>query len=433
MSMYDELLFSDRLGRLDSRETDYWRMIFSKVLKVGEEYEVEIPRNRDIDEMVEEYRGLFRPTRSVDHVGEYGIYDVTTDGSVRNGIELITVGRRFDWNVFYDMNKTIMDTFRGSDFNTSHHTGMHIHLLAGYTSNGTSELERAVPEIILANFYQLHKIFAPELYWIASGGTTDYALTRYVLFRRPPFEYSAVSTPMEQIKNSMSEKYGKYQMFNMERSRIYGRNVERFHVEIRHPDTHLSPAYSSALVALEVAMLKKAIDLSQCGIISIKNESIQSKKILFDKFVNLGIGDRDSDSSELTQEDIEKLQVMTSNMVRWFKSEIISISSVAYDILQKIAVKPSSLRRIEGKSWRQIDEDIYSPKMMDSDKKNNIVEMIILHQIIDCRTVAEWKKKVSDRLEIPMQKTSELINLIGKERFVVWDKELGSMMFKQII
>jgi hypothetical protein len=431
--MFDYLLFNDRLGKLSTRDCEYWQMMFRKILKVGEEFEVQAPSNVDLDDIYDYFNSAFNPSRSIHNHGRHGIKEVMGDGSVPHGVEVVTVGKRFDWKTFYQMNQHIMDNFHKHDIHTSHHTGMHIHLLAGYTNNEMTELERNVPEIILANFYQLHRIFAPELYWIASGGCQDYAITRYVLFRRPPFDFSATNTPMSVIREEMSERYGKYQMVNLNHSRIAGREIKQFHVEIRHPDTHLSPAVSTALVALEVALLHKAIDLSQCGIISIKQDEYDFKKSIFDKFVNFGTGDRESDSTDLDQEDIENLQLRTSAMVRWLKGEIYNINPVAYDILKKIAVTPSSLMRISGMSWSQIDEKIYTPRMIDRENVDKLLEMIVLQQITDCGTDGEWINKASERLRLPIEKTNQLLKDMSHERVMVFDDELGGYMMKSIV
>jgi hypothetical protein len=436
--MFEKMMFSNRLGRITSRDSDYWKMIFNKVLKVGEEFEVHVPDNLYGDYIFNRFREDFRPTGNLECIGEHGVYDVKTDGSVPNGMELVTVGRRFNWKTFYDQNKKIMEKFQQHDFYTTHNTGMHIHLLAGYSSDsGTSELEKNVPELILANLYQLHRIFAPELFWIASGGATRYAITRYTLFRRPPFDLSPMNQSMRDIQGEMSARYGKYQMVNMNHVKWNGdgshREISRFHVEIRHPDTHLSPAYSTALVALEVALLNKAIEISQCGIISMKQEEYDFRKNLFEKFANMGTGDRDSDSSELTDDDIKKLEEMSSDMIKWFKSEITSISPVAYEILKKIAVTPASMMRIGGKSWKMIEEHLYTPELVDIENTDKLIQIIVMQQITDCKNMNTWKDKASNRLSVPFQKVNELLQYLGKEKIVVFDKEIGAMMFKQIV
>jgi hypothetical protein len=434
VSMFEKLMFSTQRGRLNSRDTEYWKMMFSKLIKVGEEFEVHIPSNLNQGEIFNRFRRDFSPTGSVNHVGEHGIFEVATDGSVPNGMELVTVGRRFDWKTFYEMNKKIMDKFQEYDFYTTHHTGMHIHILASYNSdNGARELERNVPEIILANYYQLHRIFAPELFWIASGGATNYALTRYTLFRRPPFDYTPLQNSMSDIRTAMNNKYGKYQMINLNPLQFEGRDISRFHVEIRYPDTHLSPAYANALVALEVAMLNKAIDISQCGLISMKQDEYDTRRKLFDKFANMGTGDRDSDSSELTEKDIANLESMATEMVRWFKSEVTALSPVAYEILKKIAVAPASQMRVGGKSWRMIEEHIYPAELVDSENVDKLFQIISLQQVTDCPSSNQWKNKVAARLEVELSKVNELLDYLGREKIVVFDKEIGSMLVKQIV
>jgi hypothetical protein len=437
VSMFEKLMFSNsansRAGRLTSREVDYWKVMFNKILKVGEEFEVHIPDNANHNEIFTRFNRDFTPTGTVEYVGDTGVLEVKTDGSVPNGMELVTVGRRFNWKTFYEMNKQIIDKFQENDFYTTHHTGIHIHMLAGYSNSGTSELERNVPEIILANYYQLHRIFAPELFWIASGGTNNYAITRYILFRQPPFDYTPLNHSMDQIREGMNSKYGKYQMINLNPSSIGRDGINRFHVELRYPDTHLSPAYATALVALEVAMLNKAIDISQCGVISMKQDEYDFRRKLFDKFANLGTGDRDSDSSELTDLNLKQLQTMTKEMIKWFKSEISAQSPVAYEILKKIAVEPASQLRIGGKSWRMIEDYIYPPELVDSENADKLIQIISLQQVTDCGSANAWKNKVSGRLSVPMDKVNELLEYLGKEKIVVFDKEIGAMMFKQIV
>lgn len=434
ISMFEKLMFSNRLGRLTSRDTDYWKTMFSKLIKVGEEYEVHIPQNLNQGRVFEDFRNTFRPTGSVDYVGQDGVYEVKTDGSVPNGMELVTVGRRYDWKTFYDMNKKIMDKFQEYDFYTTHHTGMHIHILASYSGEyGVSELEKSVPEIILANYYQLHRIFAPELFWLASGGANPWSITRYILFRRPPFDYSPMQHSMREIRSAMSDRYGKYQMINLNPLDFDSNGVRKFHVEIRYPDTHLSPAYASAIVALELAMLNKAIDISQCGLISMKQDEYDMRRSLFDKFANMGTGDRDSDSSELTEKDISNLETMTTEMVKWFKSEIMALSPVAYEILKKIAVTPASQMRIGGKSWKMIEDYIYPQELIDSENVDKLFQIISLQQVTDCPSMNQWKNKVAQRLEVEVSKVNELLDYLGREKVVVFDREIGSMLCKQVV
>jgi hypothetical protein len=177
-------------------------------------------------------------------------------------------------------------------------------------------------------------------------------------------------------------------------------------------------------------MLNKAIEISQCGIISMKQDEYDSRRTLFDKFANMGTGDRDSDSSELTDEDIKSLEQMTSDMIRWFKSEIVTQSPVAYEILKKIAITPASIMRISGKSWRMIEEHIYPQELVDSESVDKLNQIMVFHQITDCPNVTVWKNKVSSRLEIPITKVNELLDYMGREKTVAFDREIGAMLVK---
>jgi hypothetical protein len=148
--------------------------------------------------------------------------------------------------------------------------------------------------------------------------------------------------------------------------------------------------------------------------------------------VNLGTGERESDSSDLTKEDIEELQVMTNSMVRWFKPEIMSVSPVAYNILQKMSSTPSSSLRLNGKNWSEIEEFYYSPKVVASQHKERVVQAIILQEIDGLKNGTEWKKAIAGILGISVAQANEILAYVGRERLVVWDSEIGSMTFKQI-
>jgi hypothetical protein len=147
----------------------------------------------------------------------------------------------------------------------------------------------------------------------------------------------------------------------------------------------------------------------------------------------MGTGDRESDSTDLEQDDIENLQLRTSALIRWLKAEISNLNPIAYDILKKMSVSPSSLMRINGMSWQQIDEKIYTPKMIDRENVDKLMEMLILQQITDCPSNEEWISKASERLSLPQIKTEQLLRDLGTEKIVVFDDELGSYMFKSIV
>jgi hypothetical protein len=89
--------------------------------------------------------------------------------------------------------------------------------------------------------------------------------------------------------------------------------------------------------------------------------------------------------------------------------------------------------RINGMSWQQIDEKIYTPKMIDRENVDKLMEMLILQQITDCPSNEEWISKASERLSLPQIKTEQLLRDLGTEKIVIFDDELGSYMFKSIV
>jgi hypothetical protein len=89
--------------------------------------------------------------------------------------------------------------------------------------------------------------------------------------------------------------------------------------------------------------------------------------------------------------------------------------------------------RINGMSWSQIEEKIYTPRMVDQENIDKLVRMIMLQQITDCDSNNEWIELASNTLSLPLDKTASLLKDISMERVITFDEELGGMMLKQIV
>lgn len=374
---------------------------------------------------------IMPPTKSVDIVGS-GIHSITDDGSVPNGIEIITVGRRYHFETFYEQNSKIIAKVLENKGFVSNNCSTHFHILSGYTSHGVKELEKPVPQTILANYYQLHNIFAPYLFWITSTGELDYALTRYMLFRMPLDEFSNYYPDMVHLKSVIYDTYQRYCMFNMSNLRFAkNKDIDRFHIELRYPDGNLSPACVTAYIALELALLFKAIELSRYGRINnLPREECVITQKLFKSFANLGTGDRDSDTDGFIGSNNHRLiRKRTFEMIWFLKSQLINLDNYSYGILTKLAETPPSVMRVKGATWKNIDNELYTPLQWNEELKS-VVEIIELQKFRNCHSMKNWEQEVSKYLGFDLRKVQKIMTILRQQKHIYYDTEIGQPIIK---
>jgi hypothetical protein len=125
-----------------------------------------------------------RPTNSWGIPGQNCIAEVTTDGSLKGdkGVEVTTVGRRLEYKSFYEMIKLVCDTVMPRGAYVDERTSIHMHFLAAYYRSlnkkskeggsapmNTTELEKPLPEVVLANVHQLFRKYQNALSWMSMG------------------------------------------------------------------------------------------------------------------------------------------------------------------------------------------------------------------------------------------------------------------------
>jgi hypothetical protein len=110
---------------------------------------------------------FFQPTGRINDFGKYGVYQVKTDGSIQNGLELCTVGRRLDFLDLFVQYDNIINVMMMYEPNMYENAGLHNHVLFDYSDSYTC-LEKPVPGIIFKNFCQLLRRYAPALVWLTS-------------------------------------------------------------------------------------------------------------------------------------------------------------------------------------------------------------------------------------------------------------------------
>lgn len=401
----------------------------------------------------------FNPNNTYGLVSPTGVHSITTDGSLlgEKGAEVITVGRRVDYWEFYKMAKNINEqtVARGGYINERCST--HMHLLASYYGkvvprNGdtsvpsrVSELEKDMPEIILANLHQLVRRYQNAMTWMMMGLDDPNRLTRWEKFRVSVLPTSAILNSMAEVKNIVADQAGgtKYGWINYNQVEFgLSGNVRRFHVEFRAADSLLSHSAIAAIACMYYALLIKAVEISRYGIVEVGDkEWSDHAQIVKDSLMNnmkaYGDGDRFSDTSHL-REHYGLLASESLELVRQLKHILIKIGP-AYEVLEKLAEKPCALRRCNGDGWEQIEQDLSVLMSEEGKIEVSIREIIDLRHISECKDIIEWVDGVSKVLGADPQtygvapdlehSIHKFIETKQNDGELVWSNPIGAPVF----
>ena len=357
-----------------------------------------------------------RPNNTYGLISDTGVHSITTDGSLlgEKGAEIITVGRRIDYWEFYKMAKNINErtVIRGGYLNER--CSIHMHLLASYYGKlipnsekssipvKVSELEKDMPEVILANLHQLVRRYQNAMTWMMMGLDEPKRMTRWEKYRVSVLPISAILNPMIEVKDQVASNAGgnKYGWINYNQV-AFGENgaVKRFHVEFRACDSLLSHSAIAAIACMYYALLIKAVEISRYGVVEIGNKewldrAQKVKECLLNNMKGYQDGDRFGDTKNLSPH-YDLLTSESLELVRQLKHILIQIGP-AYEVLEKLAEKPIALRRCEGQSWEEIEDDLKVLINEEGHLENLIREIIDLRHISECKNITEWVETVND-------------------------------------
>ncbi len=415
----------------------------------------------DAETIRQEMRELLQPTEFVGDFGKKGVFEVKKDNSLINngGIEVPTVGRRIHWNSFYRMCKDILDPIVERGGFVNERCGQHYHILAGYLGDGrdkgiagprlgraVSELEKPIPEIVVANLHQLHRRYELAMFWIMSAGDTAGALTRWARFRQSLRRFSALHSRMQKIQaemfetvlgmNTASNQKGKYASVAYHFCKFDDAgDVTTFHIENRIADGTLSPAVATAWAMLCYALVLKAVRLSQYGIMEDGSDAyrLKIKEVqphLIDGERRDWGDNRTADTSEI-RPYIPWLRENACEMINWLKPELSNLGP-AYDVLISLADKPCSIRLIEGRSWQQIEDDLYAPfaqgghgQILNADE---IREAVDLGSVMDCDHIEMWIEELAAYLGQNPPSVADAVHQLIQNGEFRWSDPVGSLI-----
>lgn len=395
------------------------------------------------------------PTNTLSSVGKKGVFEVIKDGSLLgdHGVEITTVGRRVSFESFMKQTSEIMTKCVDNGAYLNERCSVHMHLIAGYfkmvvkdgavaihykkgdgSESNFSELETAMPEIILANFHQLIRRYHNALTWISSAGEDYKKLTRWVKFRKSILQYSAVKQNMRKVMQDMVANGdghgGRYYSINYAPIRFnQDGTIRTFHLESRFCDGLLSPSASSALAILLYTLLLKSISLSQFGIVhsgdgKYMKEAREIQATLSNNNGNWG-GPRHSDTSGF-EPYREIVRQQANDMLDLLRSEL-RAHGETMNILRKLSDMPCSMRLCKGDSWEKIESDLSGSLDIESPTIKTVLSLIDMSYIDDCIDIGEWVSTISEDLKLSEDNVSSTVKLLTKKNIVVWDGVSGTL------
>lgn len=415
---------------------------------------------RNPDEIRDMMHKELNPSHCYGIVSKCGVHSITRDGSLLGdkGAEVVTVGRRVDYWEFYRMSKMIIDSAISRGAYMNERCSTHMHLLASYYGKVTdpkklevspegvptniSELEKPMPQIILANFHQLCRRYQNAMTWMTMALDRPEHMTRWEKFRVSVLNVSAVLNSMRRVKELVRDHSGnnKYGWVNYECCKLNSNSdVERFHVEMRVADGMLCPSAIAALGCMYYALAIKAVEISKYGVLEVgDDEWMEQAKSVKETILN-GTGSYEGSrlgDTSCASRHYDILRAESYDLLRQLKHILIRIGP-AYHVLEKLAERPISLRRCDGESWEEIEKDLEIPMSKETSFETKLSEYIDLRLVDECKTVEEWVVAVSQAMkDDPDFETPEMLeNKIGtyvdtkrNEGEMVWSENLGSVV-----
>jgi hypothetical protein len=308
--------------------------------------------------------------------------------------------------------------------------GLHFHLIGiGLAEN--------IPEIILANLWNMARKYAPGLKFLTSGGNTWQGLCRrrqnnahQEFLRQSPMSMRMAEI-QQRLKSSLDVPEHQ-NFFNLEHLDFdWDGNVKQFHIEFRFPDGDLSPISIASKTFLYLAMLLKAVEISKFGLLHVgKIRDWNRKKGLMDLISNNDGAIATSDTSQALDR-LEEYQKNAGDLLGFLKSIFILLDNPSEVLLQALAEKPISLRRIESDDWKKIDKDL--KKLVETENHfdaidHRIIKIVELGLVENMPNFEEWLTMAA----IQANTSRECIRsrLSGyKRRNPVWASDLGRMVF----
>ncbi len=418
---------------LSAADCLYWKDLLYRVIKVGTEIEVAPPKAAPRPQFEADVRAALEPSGSFERLGRYGVFDVITEHA---GIEVRVIGRQPYFSALHKQYTAILRILMEQGGRPRATCGLHYHLL-------TPGLAEPVPHIILANLWNLVRRYAPELRFITSGGSSREALTRHRMYcsHLEMVQHSPGVMSMLEIKQALkaSRAVPEHQNFlNLENLDFDANgHVLPFDVEFRFPDADLCPLSVTAKTFLFLALLLKAVDLSQYGVIHVGKIDEWRRKVALLELLNNNDGDLATSDTRGVTDDVltelrngthELLDLLAPTFDRFEEDEPL-------DVLLTLAETPISLLRSAGYDWPAIET--YVQERLAPDEATGLDEIdrrlmkhIDLSVWSACADTAAWHWQAARELVLTPQELERRLQRLDQLRGLRWDARQGTLVFR---
>ena len=417
------------LGHPDSltlSDARYLQDLLYRAVKIGTELEFALPKGVLREEFQPRIEEALQPSRDMNQLGKLGVYDVISEHC---GIEILVIGRHPHWDALLNQYNRIILPLLAEKIRMRPTCGLHFHIL------GTG-LAEEVPEIILANLWNMARVFAPGLKFITSAGENRQALCRrrqhnaHQEFMRLSPEKQSMAEIQAELKKSMNVPEHQ-NFFNIEHVRFSeSGNISNFHLEFRFPDGDLCPVSITAKTFLFMTMILKAVEISKFGLLKVDSGSLENSWLM-DMISNNNGKLATSDTSAVDNTALEKYRNNAQGLLFFLKSIFLLLDNPSELILQQLASEPVSLRRSQGKSWEEIENELFNhirPQPILDNSDYELIKIIELGLLTGLGNKSCWLEAAARFLHFPKNEISKRLRGY-KNRSPVWQEELGSIVF----
>ena len=412
---------------------NYWKDLLFRSIKIGTEVEVAIPKGMDRPVFENEIISLLNPSGTYDRLGQSGVISVSPEHC---GIEIRVIGRQPYYRALHDQYRELTELLLARGARARSTCGLHFHIL-------TPNLAEPVPEIILANLWNLVRRYSPELRFITSCGESRAALCR----RRnhtshvEMVRHSPIHTTMQEIQKELHEStvVPEHQnFFNLENVGFTeDGDISPFHLEFRFPDADLSATSITAKTFLFLAMVLKSVNLSQYGVIHVGKIVPWRRKVeLLNLLSNNEGALATSDTTQVTEDMLDELRQGCHELLDLLEPIFDGFDdNPSFEVLETLAETPVSILRSAGRDWASIEAFLSQRAQLASSSIDEIEQKLMQHIELEdwqgARSVEEWNWHAASELYLTPQDLEAHLKNIEKLRGVRWNERLGTLVFNQ--
>ncbi len=421
-------LFHPRQDCLSVSEAHYYQDLLYRTIKIGTELEFALPKGvlrEDFQPRIEE---LMEPSEDLNDLGRLGVYKVINEHC---GVEILIIGRHPHWESLVEQYSQIVLPLLDLKVRMRPTCGFHFHLL----QVGASE---NIPEIILANLWNMFRLFAPGLKFLTSGGETREGLCRRRQHNAHQefIKLCPTRMHMRDIKNALTKSLDvpeHQNFFNLEHTNFTENGeVSTMHMELRFPDGDLCPVSITAKTFLFLTMLLKAVEISKFGVLDVEKDSHWHENMeLLGRISNNDGKVATSDTSTICDTTLEKYRENSRALLRFLKSTFLILDNPSEIILRELAETPISLRRVAGQNWSEINNDLtelIAPLHNFDHTDHELIKVIELGLHTEQKNENTWLTTLAKQLNINGPSIEQRLQFLNN-RNPIWSNETGSMVF----